>query len=196
MRSRLAAFLLLAVPATTAVAQAPAATARVTAADYGRAERLLAPRVSPLVSGVVTAPRWLADERVTYRVRNAAGAQVTMLVDARTGARIDCTAEPARCPGVSTTPAAPGAGAPRGARASESVSPDGKRAVFIRDWNLWVRDVATNAETQLTTDGVKDFGYATDNAGWTAQRPPDRHLVARLEEDRDLPAGPARASAR
>ncbi len=28
--------------------------------------------------------------------------------------------------------------------------------------------------TQLTTDGVKDFGYATDNAGWTQQRPPDR----------------------
>ena len=52
------------------------------------------------------------------------------------------------------------------------LSPDGKRAVFIRDWNLWVRDVATGQETQLTTDGVKDFGYATDNAGWTLQRSP------------------------
>jgi len=31
--------------------------------------------------------------------------------------------------------------------------------------NLWVRDVASGKETQLTTDGVKDFGYATDNAG-------------------------------
>ena len=28
--------------------------------------------------------------------------------------------------------------------------------------------------TQLTTDGVKDFGYATDNAGWSEQRPRDR----------------------
>ncbi len=46
------------------------------------------------------------------------------------------------------------------------VSPDGRRAAFIRDWNLWVRDTVTGAETQLTTDGVKDFGYATDNAGW------------------------------
>src|ERR1700733_1970411 len=46
-------------------------------------------------------------------------------------------------------------------------SPDKTRAAFIRDWNLWVRDVATGKETQLTTDGVKDFGYATDNAGWT-----------------------------
>jgi len=29
-------------------------------------------------------------------------------------------------------------------------SPDGRRAVFIRDWNLWVRDIATGAEKQLT----------------------------------------------
>ena len=52
--------------------------------------------------------------------------------------------------------------------------------------------IATGKETQLTTDGVKDFGYATDNAGWSQQRPADPPLVARLEEDRHLPAGPAR----
>jgi len=46
-------------------------------------------------------------------------------------------------------------------------SPDGKLTAFIRNWNLWVRDVASGKETQLTTDGVRDFGYATDNAGWT-----------------------------
>jgi dipeptidyl aminopeptidase/acylaminoacyl peptidase len=49
---------------------------------------------------------------------------------------------------------------------NSSVSPDGKRAVFIREFNLWSRDLASGAETQLTTDGVKDFGYATNNAGW------------------------------
>ncbi len=27
-------------------------------------------------------------------------------------------------------------------------------------------NIATGAEKPLTTDGVKDFGYATDNAGW------------------------------
>ncbi len=47
-----------------------------------------------------------------------------------------------------------------------TLSPNGKLGAFIRDWNLWVRDLDTGAETQLTTDGVKDFGYATDNAGW------------------------------
>ena len=74
----------------------------------------------------------------------------------------------------------------------EAVSPDGKLAAFILRDNLWVRDLSTGAESQLTTDGVKDFGYATDNAGWATQRPPDSALVARLEEDRHLPAGPAR----
>src|SRR3546814_1154800 len=46
------------------------------------------------------------------------------------------------------------------------LSPDKTREAFIRDWNLWVRDTATGKETQLTTDGVKDYGHATDNAGW------------------------------
>lgn len=72
---------------------------------------------------------------------------------------------------------------------NEVLSPDGKKAVFIKDWNLWVRDVATKKETQLTTDGVKDYGYATDNAGWTmSDRPivrwsPDSKKVATFQQD-------------
>lgn len=46
-------------------------------------------------------------------------------------------------------------------------SPDGKLEAYLKDDNLWVRNRETNKETQLTTDGEKDFGYATDNAGWT-----------------------------
>ncbi|TWR28171.1 prolyl oligopeptidase family serine peptidase [Mucilaginibacter achroorhodeus] len=72
---------------------------------------------------------------------------------------------------------------------NEVLSPDGKKAVFIKDYNLWVRDVANNSTTQLTTDGVKDFGYATDNAGWThSDRPivswsPDSKKVATFQQD-------------
>jgi len=51
-------------------------------------------------------------------------------------------------------------------KAPVDVSPDKKLAAFIRDNNLWVRVEATGEERQLTADGVKDFGYATDNAGW------------------------------
>ena len=57
-------------------------------------------------------------------------------------------------------------GAPQtGEEAPLEISPDRKLGAFIRDWNLWVRNLATGAETQLTTDGVNDW-YATDNAGW------------------------------
>jgi len=68
-------------------------------------------------------------------------------------------------------------------------SPDKKRTAFIRDFNLWVRDLATGKETQLTTDGVKDFGYATDNAGWIhSDRPvlvwsPDSKKIATFQQD-------------
>uniref|UniRef100_A0A372IT42 S9 family peptidase n=2 Tax=Paracidobacterium acidisoli TaxID=2303751 RepID=A0A372IT42_9BACT len=74
-------------------------------------------------------------------------------------------------------------------RKNASVSPDGKRAVFIRNWNLWVRNLSTGQETQLTTDGVKDFGYATDNAGWSSSDnpvvvwSPDSKKVATYQQD-------------
>ena len=72
---------------------------------------------------------------------------------------------------------------------NEEVSPDGKKAVFIKAYNLWVRDIATGKETQLTTDGVKDFGYATDNAGWkSGDGPilawsPDSRKIATFQQD-------------
>ena len=69
------------------------------------------------------------------------------------------------------------------------ISPDRKLEAFIRDWNLWVRDRATGTETQLTFDGVNDFGYATDNAGWRqSDRPvlnwsPDSREIATYRQD-------------
>lgn len=69
------------------------------------------------------------------------------------------------------------------------MSPDGRSAAFIRDWNLWVRDVATGRERALTTDGVRDFGYATDNAGWVSSDraillwSPDSRKIATQQQD-------------
>lgn len=48
----------------------------------------------------------------------------------------------------------------------EHVSPNGKLAAYIDNYNLWVRDLSTNKTTQLTFDGKEDYGYATNNAGW------------------------------
>ena len=86
--------------------------------------------------------------------------------------------------------ATPAAGpAPSPNAGNEIVSPDGKLAAYIRDHNLWVRDTKTGQQTPLTTDGVKDFGYATDNAGWTqSDRPillwsPDSRKIATFQQD-------------
>lgn len=72
---------------------------------------------------------------------------------------------------------------------NSAVSPDSTKAAFIRDYDLWVKDLAGGRETRLTTDGVKDFGYATDNAGWTrSDRPillwsPDSRKIATFQQD-------------
>ena len=211
----------------------------VTAADYARAEKFLAPALTPLVVGGSVSAAWLPDERFTYRNTTSAGAEF-ILVDpvkktrvrafdheklaaaltAAAGAPFDplklpfqtielsadgktvsfdvaagrwsCDVQGAKCVAagearlrVATMPG----GGRGGARAAAVNSPDGKRAVFIRDWNLWVRDVATGQEKALTTDGVKDFGYATDNAGWaTSDRAivlwsPDSTKVATFQQD-------------
>ena len=105
--------------------------------------------------------------------------------------RWTCDRQGAKCAGE-----APAGGGQRGGRGNgapapppEVKSPDGKRAAFLRDWNLWVRDLATGKETRLTTDGVKDYAYATDNAGWIkSDRPiliwsPDSKKIATFQQD-------------
>ncbi len=69
------------------------------------------------------------------------------------------------------------------------LSPDKKSEAFIRGWNLWLRDVASGKVTQLTHDGVENFGYATDNAGWKhtdhaiLEWSPDSKRIATFQQD-------------
>ena len=69
------------------------------------------------------------------------------------------------------------------------VSPDGSLEVFIRAYDLWVRNIETGEETRLTIDGREDFGYATDNAGWTTSDEavvkwsPDSRKIATFQHD-------------
>ena len=71
------------------------------------------------------------------------------------------------------------------------LSPDSTRAVFIRNNNLWMTDLTNGGgtETALTTDGVEDFGYATNNAGWVkSDEPvvtwsPDSRKIATFRHD-------------
>jgi dipeptidyl aminopeptidase/acylaminoacyl peptidase len=82
-----------------------------------------------------------------------------------------------------------GRGQRRGGGNEVVLSPDGSKAAFIKDYNLWVRNIKTGTQTQLTTDGIKDFGYATDNAGWTSSDgpvlrwSPDSKKIATFKQD-------------
>ncbi|KGI79026.1 S9 family peptidase [Oleiagrimonas soli] len=73
------------------------------------------------------------------------------------------------------------------------LSPDGTKEVFVRRWNLWVRDLKSGDEFPLTTDGVKNFGYATDNAGWLHSdgaivrwSPDSTHVVTYQQDQRQV----------
>ncbi len=130
----------------------------------------------------------------TYDARQLPFQTIELSPDGKTvsfdaaGRRWSCDVQGAKCAAAGeATGARGGAAGGRGGQGGRGggmgnavASPDGKRAVYIRDWNLWVRDTATGQEKQLTTDGVKYFGYATDNAGLEQQRPRHRALVARI----------------
>lgn len=144
-------------------------------------------------------PTWLDGDRFWYRNTNPDGTE-TVLVDAVHGTRVICTAAIAECQSLLAAPA-PEPGAGRGGRAGGAgaraangdsppiPSPDGTRAAFVRNFNLWVREVATGRERQMTTDGIKDFSYATNNAGWTRSDTPilvwspDSKKIATFQHD-------------
>ena len=166
--------------AAIAFAQQP-----LTTADYDRAAKMLAQGTGPFVDRAGVRPTFLPDGRFWYSVLTATGREFVMInpVD---GSRQ--TGATAAAIGV-TAPAGPAGPGGRFGGGLISTSPDGKKQVYIKDWNLWAKDIASGKETQLTTDGVKDFGYATDNAGWRhSDRPivlwsPDSKKVATFQQD-------------
>jgi len=131
---------------------------------------------APLVDHAVDGVLWQGDGVVTWRERTG-GKSFNVAMNVATGARSE---KPA--PENKTSER-------RSEERDPALSPDGKTVVFIRDWNLWVRDVASKQERQLTHDGVKDFGYATDNAGWKhTEKPivvwsPDSRSIATFQQD-------------
>src|SRR5262249_29637351 len=140
----------------------------LTTDDYAHAEKFMGYNTGPLLLRAVSRVTWLSGERVRYRITTENGNEF-VLVDAVRGTRDAATEEQPRIDAYAVE------------------SPDGKRAAFIHNYNLWVRDISTGKETQLTKDGAKDFGYATDNAGWTkSDRPvllwsPDSRKIATFQ---------------
>src|SRR6185295_7515402 len=140
---------------------------------------------TPLVTHSGVRAVWLpglSDDRFWYRTTTESGEEA-ILVDAAHATRGPCDLPACR------DRRGDGNAGGRGGPQRDALSPDGKSAAFVRDWNLWVRDIPSGKETALTTDGVKDFGYATDNAGWTrSDRPilvwsPDSKKIATFQQD-------------
>ena len=159
------------------VSQAPVATPTVTTDDYARAERFLPYNTTPLVLHSPGPATWLPNGTAWYSIQTAQGT-TPVLVD------------PARRKREEGSPRAKQAAAPTApVDPNTAPSPDGKLVAFIRADNLWVREVSSGQETQLTTDGVKDFGYATDNTGWQhTDHPivlwsPDSRRIATFQQD-------------
>jgi dipeptidyl-peptidase-4 len=162
-------------------ASAAFAQTALTAADYARAEKMLGYNTAPLVDRNGVRPTFLPDGRFWYQALTATGREFVLVNPTDGSKQIGDSLSK-----IGIAPPPPSAG-PRDPNAVKS--PDGKREVFIKDWNLWVREIDTKKETQLTTDGIKDFGYATDNAGWTHSDKaivlwsPDSKKVAAFQQD-------------
>ena len=61
------------------------------------------------------------------------------------------------------------------------VSPDGRYAIFTRDFNLWLEDLTNGGERALTSDGEEHYCYAVTGNGWGFDMPtPDGVLVQAL----------------
>lgn len=52
------------------------------------------------------------------------------------------------------------------------VSPDGKKALFVRDYNLWIKDLAGGQERALTSDGEQFYSYAGSPTVYGRQEAP------------------------
>ena len=156
----------------------------LTAADYARAERMLSFSTNQLIDRAGVRPTFLPDGRLYYRVSTPTGSEY-VLFDPVSGRRITENDEKrllANVPIAKTT-------VPVNQDRNAIVSPDGAKVAFIRNWNLWMRDLTSGKETQLTTDGVENYGYATDNAGWKHSDrailmwSPDSKKIATFQQD-------------
>jgi dipeptidyl aminopeptidase/acylaminoacyl peptidase len=150
-----------------------------TSSDYDQAAKFLWFNTNDKVFRNNVYPQWLADGKFYYSVSTANGREY-VLIDPAKKTKQTSDSLKSLLPNLAESS--------RG-NYSEVASPDGSKVAFIRDWNLWIRDTETSKEKQLTFDGVENFGYATDNAGWKhTDRPillwsPDSKKIATFQQD-------------
>ena len=141
------------------IANVAEAQQTLTFKDYNKAVNKLGSNLAKLIDRSGVSPNWLADGNFWYKV-NINSVTEYVFVNTKTGLKKTASTKDSLViddkAAVSTT-----------ANFIGTKSPDGTKDVYIKNYNLWLKDLATKKETQLTFDGEKNFGYATDNAGWT-----------------------------
>ena len=123
--------------------------------DYKRAEEFLSVNVNHLVTDLIKKRYWGENDQFVYQ-KVTADDLVTVVADPRNGNKSFKASFKE----------------PNTKNNKEHLSPDGTKAAFIVDYNLWVRDTRNNNITQLTFDGTEHYGYATNNAGWVRDDQP------------------------
>jgi dipeptidyl-peptidase 4 len=140
-----------------------AAKSVVTAMDYARAEKVLDYNLKHAVLNAKPVPHWIKGANAFWYERQTRSGTQIVRVDAATGARSTYVPEAAT-------------GAPPDLQSSPGLlSPDRTHAVFARDSDLWLRDIASGRETRLTKDGAPYFAYGKLPDGSLATLPALRH---------------------
>lgn len=157
------------------------------AARYAQANALLAAAQAPLLLNANIVPHWVGDDGAFWYMDEAGGHERVMLADAsgNTSPVLDATQIDAMLGRVAPS----GRPTPVDVRPGRSVtfrdgpskiacdlstgrcalpitifsaslsSPDGHRAAFVRDDNLWVRDTGSGTEEALTRDGSSHWSW-------------------------------------
>jgi len=176
---RLTSFLLL----LSAVPVWVLAQDQVTTETYEQAADQLSFNTSPYIDRMNVRPNWVSDERFWYSIMVEDG-QEFVYYDIAKKQKSTFDSRAALDELLEEEPAGPEYN-----WRTEILSPDRSKVVFIRDWNLWVRYLESGEEKQLTSDGIENYGYATDNAGWRqSDRPvvlwsPDSKKIATFRQD-------------
>lgn len=177
--SKIATIFLLVSSVVSTIAQVKYEPEKLTTEDYARAESFLSAATSPLVFKTSIRPQWINDHQFWYKNNLPEGSEYVLVNAAKGTRKADPDHEKLSKKLEFKS---------QGFR-SVATSPDGNWKAFIKDYNLWIKHTSSGEERQLTTDGVEDFGYATNNAGWTRSKgpvllwSPDSKKIATFQHD-------------
>lgn len=145
-RTRILAAVLLFIGCTAQAAGQP--TVKLAEDAYARAESFLPFNLVGKVRNARVAPQWLdGGERFWYRRETQTGHEI-VLVESATGRHLPVP-DGTKLEKADPPPPVPGL----------LVSPDGTRAVLVRGFDLWLRELSSGEERRLTLDGEAYFAY-------------------------------------